>query len=228
MELGSGFDVDTMIRHNYYVKRKDGGEYVAYASVENEEVKSLSNEMDLLCGPMWNVNEEKKIAMWSLGTGFDSRVFGWLDNKERDVLAFQLFLKGELPKNEALLDKYVRLYDRGFIVNRDGKDVVNVIVKKNNSFDEKFIADNVFISRELPGAVAKKIEELVQKKILLEKPYYPGHMYEMLKIWHRMKPFNPNLVFAELLKRGVLQPLTEEQKKGVMVIVYNKDLPESK
>ena len=225
MELGSPFDVDTLIRNNYYVKRKDGGEYVAYAAVENEEIKDISTDMDLLCGPMWHINDEKGIGSWSLGTGFDSRVFGWLDNLESDGLTFQLFLKGELPKNEALLDKYVRLYDRGFIVNRNGKDVVNVIVEKTPVFDEQFIANKVFVTRKLPDAVAAKVEKLVQKKILLEKPYYPGHMHKMLDFWHRVRPFNPNLVFEKLVKQGVLQPLTEEQKKGVMIIAYSDILP---
>jgi len=171
------------------------------------------------------INDEKGIGSWSLGTGFDSRVFGWLDNLESDGLTFQLFLKGELPKNEALLDKYVRLYDRGFIANRNGKDVVNVIVEKTPVFDEQFIANKVFVTRKLPDAVAAKVEKLVQKKILLEKPYYPGHMHKMLDFWHRVRPFNPNLVFEKLVKQGVLQPLTEEQKKGVMIIAYSDILP---
>ena len=224
-EMGSPFDVEALITNNYYVKRKDGGEYVAYASVENEELKEITTEMDLLCGPMWHIREEKGIGTWSLGTGFDRRGFGWLDNLDSDGTTFQLFLKGELPKNEALLDKYVRLYDRGFIVNRDGKDVVNVIVEKTPMFDEQFIANKVFMTRKFPDAVAARVEELVQKKILLEKPYYPGHMHKMLDFWHRVRPFNPNWVFEKLVKRGVLQPLTEEQKKGVMIIAYSDVLP---
>ena len=224
-ELGSPFDIDTLIKNNYYVKRKDGGEYVAYAAVENEELKEISTDMDLLCGPMWHIDDKKGIGTWSLGTGFDSRVFGWLDNLESDGITFKLFIKGELPKNEALLDKYVRLYDRGLIVNRDGNDVVNVIVEKTPVLDDQFIANKVFGTRKLPDAAAAKMEELVQKKILLEKPYYPGHMHKMLDFWHRIRPFNPNLVFEKLVNRGVLQPLTEEQKKGVMIIAYSDVLP---
>ena len=72
----------------------------------------------------------------------------------------------------------------------------------------------------------KKIEELIQKKISLERPYYPGHMYELLNFWNRMNPVKANLVLDELLRRGVLKPLTEEQKKGVMIIAYSDVLPE--
>ena len=66
---------------------------------------------------------------------------------------------------------------------------------------------------------------MLQKKILLEKPYYPDHMHEMLQIWHRLMVVRPNYVLEELLNSAVLQPLTEEQKKGVMIIAYSDILP---
>lgn len=222
--MGADLDLDKMKKNNYYVKRKDGGEYAACAVVDNEEIRGQLTKADLLNGPMWTVPEKRKIGTWILGTGFDDRVFGWGDNPESDALTFELFLKGQLPKVEALLDKYVRLYDRGYIVNRNGKDMVNVIVQKETAFDETFM-EKGFISKQLPDAVNKKIEELLQKKILLEKPYYPGHMHEMLNIWHRLRLVRPNYVLEELLNRGVLKPLTEEQKKGVLVIVYSDVLP---
>lgn len=223
-EIGSGFDVDALRRHNYYVKRKDGGDYATYAVVYSEEKLNMNTEANLFCGPMWTVRGDKRIASWSLSTGFDSRTFGWTDNEEGDTVAFGLYLKGELPKTEALLDKYVRLYDRGFLANRDGTDRVNVIVEKTESFGESFL-EKVYVSRQLPEEVNVKVEELLQKKIALEKPYYPGHMYEMLKLWNRMNPVKANYVLEELEKRGVLKPLTEEQKKGVFIIAYSDVLP---
>lgn len=222
--IGVDVDLDKLKKHNYFVKRKDGGEYVACAAVDNEEIQSQTTKADWLSGPMWTVPEEKKIGTWILGTGFDNRVFGWGDNSESDALNLELFLKGQLPKVEAVLDKYVRLYERGYIVNRDGKDMVNVIVQKETAFDESFM-EKGFVSKQLPEPVSRKVEELLQKKILLEKPYYPGYMHEMLQIWHRLMVVRPNYVLEELLNRGVLQPLTEEQKKGVMIIAYSDVLP---
>jgi len=225
MDIGNSFDIETLKKHNYYVKRKDGGEYVAYAVVDNEEKRIMFAEEEMLCGPMWTVRGDKRIGSWSLSTGFDSRVFGWPDNKEEDTLFFGLYLKGELPKSEAVLDKYVRLYDRGFLVNRDGEDRINVIVEKTEFSEEHFLK-KIFVSKQLPECVNQKVEELLQEKISLEQPYYPGHMYEMLNFWNRMNPVKPNLVLDELLRRGILKPLTEEQKKGVMIIAYSDVLPE--
>lgn len=222
--IGADFDLERLKKHNYFVKRKDGGEYVACAAVDKEEISSQRTKADWLSGPMWTVPEEKKIGTWILGTGFDNRVFGWGDNPESDAQTFELFLKGQLPKVEAVLDKYVRLYDRGYIINRAGKDIVNVIVQKETVFDDSFM-EKGFVSNPLPEEVDKKVEELLQKQVSLEKPYYPAHMHEMLDIWHRLLVIRPNYVLEELLNRGVLKPLNEEQKKGVMIIAYSDVLP---
>lgn len=221
-----GFDVELLRKHNYYVKRKDGGEYVAFACLNREEVNSQITNLDSTCGPMWRVEEEKDIAVWSLGTGYDSRVFGWEDNKNTDMQAFGLFLKGQLPKSEAVLDKYMRLYDRGFIVNRNGKDVPNVIVVKEKVSEEEFIK-KIYQEQILPVELQDKVNKLIREKFSLEKTYYPGHMHEMLKFWNQMRPIHPAYVLEELLNRGVLKPLTEEQKKGVMIIAYSDVLPEN-
>ena len=147
MDIGNSFDIDSLKKHNYYVKRKDGGEYVAFAVVDSKEKQSMNTDVDMLSGPMWSVSMDKNIATCSLSTGFDSREFGPLDNKPDDTVAFGLYLKGELPKNEALLDKYVRLYDRGFLVNRAGTDHVNVIVEKTEVFDEKSFSEKIYVSK---------------------------------------------------------------------------------
>ena len=118
----------------------------------------------------------------------------------------------------------MRLYDRGYIINKDGRDIINVIVEKRAVSDEVFM-EQVYKTVELPKPIREKTEQLLQKKILLEKPYYPGHMHEMLAIWNRLLLVKPNYVLEELLNRGVLKPLTEEQKKGVLIIAYSDVLP---
>ncbi len=220
-----GFDVELLKKHNYYVKRKDGGEYAAFAAREREDVKAQITKMDSFCGPMWKIEGKKKIATWSVSSRYDSRTFGWEDNKQEDIEAFSLFLRNQLPKTEALLDKYKRLYDRGYLINRDGKDMVNVIVVKETDFGKAFI-DKIYEGRPLPERLNEKLEKIIQEKISLKKPYFPAHMQEMLKVWHNMKKITIPYVLEELINRGVLKPLTEEQKKGVMVIAYSDVLPE--
>lgn len=220
----SELDMDDLKKHNYYVKRKDGGEYAAIAVVKRDDRIRYQRETDYVCGPMWRVRENDKIGSWSLSTAYDDREFGWEDNKESDMKILRMYLDGQLPKTEALVEKYKRLYDRGYLVNRDGKDKINVIMIEDAPNYEMLLRVNsnrIPVTEELKA----KIEEGVKRKISLEKPYYPGHMHEMLKIIHQMKKVEPMLVVEELLHRGVLKPLSEEQRKGVMTIVYCDKLP---
>lgn len=52
-------------------------------------------------------------------------------------------------------------------------------------------------------------------------------MHDMLEIYRRASNINVVMVIDELLERGVLKSLTEEQKKGVMNVVYADLLPVS-
>ena len=61
----------------------------------------------------------------------------------------------------------------------------------------------------------------------MEKQYFPKHMHDMLEIYRRSSNINVVMVVDELLERGILKPLTEEQKKGVMNVVYTDLLPVS-
>ena len=225
IDMGT-IDWDKLKKKNYLVKRKDGGEYVALAEVYNEDWLHEDFYHEMSCGPMYKIcNEKVMIASWSLSTDFDTREFGWVDNLESDYTTLYMYLKGELPKTEGVLDKYVRLYDRGLLANVDGVDKVNVIIKQGVDLEsdyEKVIGKvTVLASEELK----EKIEELLRKKIQMEKQYFPKHMHDMLEIYRRASNINVVMVVDELLERGILKPLNEEQKKGVMNVVYTDLLP---
>ena len=57
-----------------------------------------------------------------------------------------------------------------------------------------------------------------------EKMYYPKHMHKLVEYYSSMN-FNRIMVLDELVKRGILKPLTEKQRKGVMTIVFCDTLP---
>ena len=229
---------DMLRRNNYMVKRKDGGEFVALAALYQKEVDELMKQ-EYYCGPMSVGSNEARVYSWSLSTVLEDREHGWQVNETADYKNLVLFMKGKLPKTEAVLDKYVRLYERGLLRQED--DRVNVIVVKENPQNGLFVqldkqeagedvkVDNVgalrkFIpqmSTELKG----KIEALAVQKINLQKEYMPEHMHKLLEVYESAKHINPVMVINELLKRGTLKPLTDAQKKGVMIAVYSDVLP---
>ena len=70
-----------------------------------------------------------------------------------------------------------------------------------------------------------RINQLVEKCIEIEKKYFPKHMQEMWEIYRRFSNINTIKVIDELLERGTLKPLTQTQRKGVMIILYLDFLP---
>ena len=226
-QVGYGkVDWDRMRKKNYLVKRKDGGDYVALASVYREENYDEVTKHELFCGPMFVSNKDTHSGSWSLSTEYDDREFGWIDNKDTDYAYLYRFMRGELPKTEGTLDRYVRLYDRGLLVNIDGKDEVNVIVQKVTMDIENQLLKIINEKCLSPSDnFRKKLQTLIQKRIAIEKSYFPPHMHEMLEIYRTVGSINKIKVIDELLERGVLKPLSERQRKGVMVILYADCLP---
>lgn len=226
-QIGYGeMDWDKMRKRNYLVKRKDGGDYVAIASVYREENYDAIAKHEMVSGPMFRGCEDVNVGSWSLSTEYDDREFGWDDNLDSDYSALYRFMRGELPKTEGTLDRYVRLYERGLLINVDGKDVVNVIVQRVNHDMKEDIVE--LINKNcLPASdtFKKKLQVLMKKRVAMEKQYFPQHMHEMLEIYRTVGGINKIKVVDELLERGILKPLTEQQKKGVMIILYSDFLP---
>jgi len=228
-----------MLRRNYYmVKRKDGGEFVALATLYQKESEELMKQ-EFYCGPMSVGNNEARAYSWSLSTVFEDREHGWQVNETADYKNLVLFMKGKLPKTEAVLDKYVRLYERGLLRQKD--DRVNVIVVKEDPQNGLFVqldkeesgedvkVDNVGALRkfipQMSPELKGKIEALAVQKINLQKEYMPEHMHKLVEVYESAKHINPVMVINELLKRGTLKPLTDDQKKGVMIAVFSDVLP---
>ena len=229
---------DMLRRNNYMVKRKDGGEFVALATLYQKELEELMKQ-EYYCGPMSVGNNEARAYSWSLSTVFEDREHGWQVNESADYKNLVLFMKGKLPKTEAVLDKYVRLYERGLLRQED--DHVNVIVVKEDAQTGMFVQldkqeTGEDIKVDIVGALRKyipqmslelqeKIEALAVQKINLQKEYMPEHMHKLVEVYEKAKHINPVMVINELLKRGTLKALTDDQKKGVMIAVYSDVLP---
>ncbi len=235
--IGS-FDWQEIRRKNYMVKRKDGGDYAAIARLYQPQTEELL-EKEYVCGPMYAGDEEIPVFAWVLSTNYEDRAHGPIPDSINDYQVFQMYLKGNLPKSEALLDKYIRLYDRGLLRQTD--DAVNVIVVKeslekglfseikkheNGEYDKIDFAGSLrnYLPK-MPDTLREKLENLIEKKIRFQKEYQPKHMHGMVEIYEKARQINIYMVIEELLKREILKPLTDDQKKGVMTVVHSDTLP---
>lgn len=212
---------------HYQVKRRDGGDYIAMADVVRQETAPQEwhdyiNHL-VVCGDMNRSREN--ISSWSISTDFDTRKFDYNDNRIEDLEYLHLWIEGKLPKTEAVADKYIRLYQRGLLAQDGQKDQVNVVMvcaameegKGHWEFQNKLPE----VPRELCSFIHKKCLE----KAELRKPYYPAHMHKLVEHWSQAE-VDRVMVLDELLETGELKPLTEQQKKGVMQIVFSDILPQ--
>ena len=53
-------------------------------------------------------------------------------------------------------------------------------------------------------------------------------MHGMVEIYEKARQINVSMVIEELLKRGILKPLTDDQKKGIMTVIHSDTLPDEK
>lgn len=225
-------------RANCWTKRKDGSEYAATATLYDEKVHEL-RQSERESGPSCLGETEVPVFVWELSTKFQDREF---DATLNGYVSFARYLKGGLPKTEAVLDMFVRFYERGLLRQED--DIVNVLVVKEKEKEGFFAQIDKYAERnpgainmsgslhrympQMPQELLEKIEETCEKRIALEKPYFPKHMHKALAFFRQADKINVTMVMEELIRRGVLEPLTDAQKKGVMTVIYSDVLPERK
>lgn len=213
---------------HYRVKRKDGGDYIAQALVYDEEKELSANPHYKTCGDMTRESLQYAVASWQNSTDFDLREFGWRDNLTSDFEYLYLYMTGKMDKSEATLENFRRLYERGLLYKDGNCDAVNVVVAKvcTDEFNKINGHSNKFI-KLLPAYPDNMIRYIKSKLHLMyesEKMYYPKHMHKLVEYYASMN-FNRIMVLDELVERGILKPLTEKQRKGVMTIVFSDVLP---
>lgn len=234
MSLGGEFwekafnDVNLLEGTHYRVKRKDGGDYIAHASVADHERDLNFNKHYSSCGDMTRGSIQYPVASWQVSSDFDLREFGWHDNLTTDFESFYLYMTGKMDKNEATLDKFRRLYDRGLLIHKNGTDKINVVVAKVRKDDNNKVngwSNDLFsLLPAYPDKMIRRVKEKTHLIYEIEKKYYPKHMHKLVEYYSNLF-INKIMVLDESVERGILKPLTEEQKKGVMTVVFSDTLP---
>lgn len=210
----------------FSVKRPDGGDYIAFASVFSEHKVSFDSSKYNACGNMnRGSNKNYPICSWQLNTFYDGRQGGWRDNLCTDYDYLYEFISGELKKEDSQIEKFKRLYDKGYL--RDD-DTINLIVVNDGT-------DNNFLSGSFANALPSITEELKQisdefdaemQKITM--PLYPKHMKELCKSWTincLCHNDTRTRVLEQLLQAGMLTLPDENQKLGLNTIMFSDRLP---
>ena len=207
----------------YSVKRKDGGDFVAYACLDVPVKKDKSAEIYWACGSMWRNSQDSVNSFtwdkpsswrsWRLDVYWGSRE-GWRENLTEDYEKLYYFMKGELAENEANMYDYKRLLDRGYLVKTDSGYKVNII--SSQSMDKWF--DLFPKASDEVTALSKEYSEKAAEADILNQP---EHMHEQIRYYGQNAACLLHTHIMEyLLNKGVLKLPTEEQRKGLCTVMF--------
>jgi len=218
------FADDSFYNSKYRVKRKDGGEYVAGATIrDNEEMKTLSFDPNKYsAGSNMTRWGKEGITAWQLESDFDTRRDDYADNRYEDYLALYKVMTG-LEKQPANADTFTRLYEKKYLVPNES-DLINMAIIAQTR-------DDFAAALPEPPAALQAVSTALDKKLHdAEKHKYPAHMQNVCRAWHTNSLANQNFaiyVLAQLLEDGVLLPLTDTQKATVNTLMFCDRLPDS-
>ncbi len=206
----------------YSVKRKDGGDYAAFADVE-PDFDISRNDKYRFGGDMTRTNEKYSTVAWQSNTYYDNRKGGWRDSLEGDFDSLYEHISGRIKKDDVSLEKYQRLYEKGYLVKDGDKDKVTMLVTAYGG-DEL-----MSLIPDPDEKLAKKLEKYNKEYYELTKDCVADHMLPLHRIACKAKWTNGRMrmtVIEQLLKSGMLTLPTEEQKAALSTVLFCDVLPE--
>ena len=221
-------DMDTH-SSKYFIKRKDGGEYVASGKIRHDY--KISFDWKKYNVPSNMTEGSQHTYSWQITSYYDSRTESCRDFKGEDHECLYEYITGKITKIPEHADKFKMLFDKGYLVSEGDSEYVNIIVAgifNDNNFNNPIQYFNTLLPAppEELKTVGEEFDNEVQK---LDNSQHPAHVRDLHRMWNSNNLCNQNLiayVFELLLEDGTLKPLTDTQKLSVNTIMFCDTLPE--
>jgi RNA polymerase sigma factor (sigma-70 family) len=216
-------ELDRVTVEETFVKRKDGGHYIATARIARDFEVGFDPGLYMVCGDMERTSDEHGIYAWQIDTHWCGREGNWRDCLLSDFVSLGHFINGNLPQNEANLDVYRRLLDKQYLIRTDAGYEVNIVYCRDRRTGERLRAAIPQPSDDIRKA-AKKLDEEVYR-IHLEGQ--PEHVRPYVQFFSQNMMGNSFLrpyVLKALLDAGLLKAPEPHRQKGISTILFiNRD-----
>lgn len=199
----------------FYVKRPDGGNYIAIATLDVKSDNTAPNKY-WCCGDMMRSNFSDGMwwKSWQLDHNWTGRHKLWQDNLTGDYDKMYFWLNGQLPEMPSNAESYARLLEKGYLLKRSDGYKCNLIICDS----EKKWLDYIPNASEEIMELARQYTAEVEKAELIGQP---KHMHELIKCMNGSAAWSlKTRVMEHLLDMGVLKQPTEEQAKGLCTIMF--------
>jgi len=210
---------DDTYNSNFSVKRPDGGDYIAFATLAVKPDWDISDAEPNIygaCGDMGRANFTDEIwwKSWQLDCYWSGRTGGWRDNLNEDFDKVYFWLNNQLPETTANAESYARLLEKGYLIKNGDGYKCNLILCDSERKWTEYITEAAEEVKELSRQYAAEVE----KAQLIGQP---EHMHELIK-WQSKNAAGMlhTRVMKALLDMGVLKMPTEEQAKGLCTIMF--------
>ncbi|MCL2063610.1 MAG: hypothetical protein FWG98_04470 [Candidatus Cloacimonetes bacterium] len=211
--------------NKHKITRKDGSENIAFAWIDEslkwQELSYVKRLYDVLEDiNSYNQNEKRH---WQFNTYYDDRKTDWHDYSGLDYGFLYDHLTGKIVKTIEHADKYKRLYDKCFLVRVKDTDYINMILVKPS---EKVLLDMLPEMTVRLKSISKKLDEEIFN---VDKTQFPSHIHDLCRSWNTDVLASTEIrtrVLEQLLKKGMLEELTEAQKMTVNIVMFSDILPE--
>ncbi|MDO4944718.1 MAG: sigma-70 family RNA polymerase sigma factor [Ruminococcus sp.] len=225
--LFCAYDIEQDIYEKFSVKRPDGGDFIAHATASDDcrnPENNISKDDYWCCGYMTRANgkaeDAKNMHSIQINCKFSDRDNDWRENKTEDWISLYKFVTE--GKNCLSPEEYKRICDKGYIFE-DRNQIMSLETTNVNDVEaalSKLIRNAVSV----PDDIKKYSAQYDNKIYEINKKNYPPQMQELVKAYSKGSLMSGQIiprVIDVLLKKGLLQPITPQQKKAVFsVMVY--------
>lgn len=228
---------DNNVYDKFSVKRPDGGDFIAQATVSDDcrqPQDNIPKPEYWCCGYMTrnhrisqatdsDTKNIEELCSIQINCKFTDRDGGWRENEWQDWASLYKFVTE--GKDSLSHEEYKRICDKGYIF----EDRNQVMTLESDSDDQwNIIRDHILQKIAVPHEIKEYSDEFDRKIYEINRKNYPPHMQELVKAYSKGGLMSGQIiprVTDALLKKGLLQPLTPQQKKAVFsVMVYKMPL----
>ncbi|MGM0881418.1 MAG: RNA polymerase sigma factor [Bacillota bacterium] len=195
--------------------RKDGGHYIAYASLEKSIQPRLSFDPHsyYICGTMTRYQEGSALYLWQLNTYWSERKdWRYLDFK--DVEVCNEFWKGGLTDDDTHREEYAFLLEKGYVRKLDGEYRFNAVWIDSPETLNRLNR----VMPDLASLYAPAITNLYEKMLELTVLNQPKHLEPQIAHFVKGSICGGVLtayVLKHLVDSGKLQEPLPHQKKTI-------------
>lgn len=216
--FGSNYNFEELSK--YIVKRPDGGEFIAYATVSDDCRREQRPYPYSVCGSMTRGNDKIGCYSMQINCRYDSRTKGWQDNLESDWIILADYIRNGCDKNAIAAEDYKRLCDKGYVAD-ERVQVMYCHCDKPSGFLWNFFRERFSVPEEI-AEYGKKLDD---RQYQIDEKHFPEHIRPIIKLFDTdilSGGVQAVYVIEEMLERGMLAPLTETQKNAVFSVLICK------